>query len=83
VGLANRGITFWGFERRDERNGRWIALAMLPACVKAHMAACTWHLFEIPIPLKGLVVLQAFTTLMGNLALAAAAWNLLPSEPQP
>jgi len=79
--LAIVAVTLWG-ERRDEPQWRWIALAMLPALVSA-MAACTWHLFDNPDALKGLVVLQAFTTLMGNVALAAAAWNLLPAEPQP
>jgi hypothetical protein len=41
------------------------------------MAACTWHLFDNSSALKGLVVLQAGLTAIGNVALAAAAWNLL------
>jgi hypothetical protein len=54
------------------------------------MAACTWHLFDNSPALEGLVVLQAGLTALGNIALAAAAWNLLrlqrtgglrPSEP--
>jgi len=87
--LAIVAITFWG-ERRDEPQWRWIALAMLPALVSA-MAACTWHLFDNPDALKGLVVLQAFTTLMGNLAprrrrlepaaRRAPAMSLLPAGP--
>jgi hypothetical protein len=49
---------------------------MLPALLSA-MAACTWHLFDNSSALKGLVVLQAGLTAIGNVALAAAAWNLL------
>jgi hypothetical protein len=75
--LAIVAVVRWG-ERRHEKEWRWIALAMLPALVSA-MAACTWHLFDNPDQLKGLVVLQAFTTMVGNGALAAAARNLLPA----
>jgi hypothetical protein len=66
-------------ERRGEPQWRWLALAMLPALVSA-MAACTWHFFDNPEGLRGLVVLQAAITLLGNVALAAAAWNLLPAD---
>jgi len=62
--------------RRQETGWRWLALAMLPALVSA-MAACTWHLFDNSTALKGLVVFQAGLTALGNLALAAAAFNLL------
>jgi hypothetical protein len=41
------------------------------------MAACTWHLFDNSSALKGLVVFQAGLTALGNLALAAAVFNLL------
>jgi len=61
--------------RRQETGWRWLALAMLPALVSA-MAACTWHLFDNARELKGLVVFQAATTLIGNGTLALAAWNL-------
>ena len=54
---------------------------MLPALVSA-MAACTWHLFDNTEALRGLVVFQAFTTLIGNIAMAAAAWQLLPAPRQ-
>ena len=40
------------------------------------MAACTWHFFDNSENLRGLVVLQAGFTLMGNSALAFAAWKL-------
>lgn len=59
--------------RSGEGRWRWLALAMVPALVSA-MAACTWHLFDNTPELYGLVVLQAFTTLVGNGAMAAAAW---------
>lgn len=52
-----------------------LALAMLPALVSA-MAACTWHLFDNSEALKGLVLLQACLTLLGNVVLAMAALQL-------
>ena len=52
-----------------------LALAMLPALGSA-MAACTWHLFDNSEALRGLVVLQASLTLLGNIALALAALQL-------
>ncbi len=61
---------------RGEGGWRWLSLAMVPALASA-MAACTWHLFDNSAELKGLVVLQAGLTTLGNIALAVAAWNLL------
>ena len=58
---------------------RWLALAMTPALVSA-MAACTWHLFDNSEVLRGLVLLQAATTALGNACLAGAAWHLWRSE---
>ena len=52
-----------------------LAPAMLPALVSA-MAACTWHLFDNSEALRGLVLLQASLTLLGNVALALAALQL-------
>ncbi len=78
--LAIAAIVRWG-ERRHEPQWRWLALAMLPALISA-MAACTWHLYDNTEALRGLVVFQAFTTLIGNIALAVAAWQLLPSPRQ-
>jgi hypothetical protein len=63
-------------EVRCEPGWRWLALAMLPALVSA-MCACTWHLYDNAASLKGLVVLQAALTTLGNLALALAALGLL------
>ena len=56
------------------------ALAMLPNLASA-MAAITWHIFDNSLELKGLVVLQAALTTLGNICLAYAAWNLFKSEP--
>jgi hypothetical protein len=61
-------IQAWGVSRQ-EPGWRWLALAMVPALASA-MAACTWHLFDNSPALQGL-------TALGNLTLAAAAWNLL------
>ena len=58
----------------DRRGLRGMALAMLPALVSA-MAACTWHLFDNPESLRGLVVIQATFTLVGNGTLALAAFR--------
>ena len=55
------------------------ALAMLPNLCSA-MAAITWHIFDNSPELKGLVVLQAALTMLGNICLAFAAWNLYKSE---
>ena len=52
-----------------------MAWAMLPALVSA-MAACTWHLFDNSEALRGLVLLQASLTLLGNVVLALAALQL-------
>jgi hypothetical protein len=89
--LAMFAVQAFG-QRRQETGWRWLALAMLPALVSA-MAACTWHLFDNPPALQGLVVLQAACTLLGNGGLAVAAWSLwrrqcrmdalTPGEPKP
>ncbi|MEN9766165.1 DUF2499 domain-containing protein [Vulcanococcus sp.] len=70
--LAMWAIQSWGIQRR-EREWQWLALAMLPALISA-MAACTWHLFDNSAALKGLVVLQAGCTVLGNSTMAVAAW---------
>ena len=57
----------------------WLAIAMLPNLASA-MAAITWHIFDNSIELKGLVVIQAALTTVGNICLAFAAWNLFRSE---
>ena len=72
--LAMLAIQRWGLSRA-ERAWSWLALAMVPALISA-MAACTWHLFDNAAELKGLVVLQAGTTAIGNGAMAISAWNI-------
>jgi hypothetical protein len=62
-------------QARGEGGWRWLSLAMVPALISA-MAACTWHLYDNATELKGLVVLQAGITALGNGALALATWNL-------
>jgi len=76
--LAMLAIQQLGIERR-ERGWRWLAVAMLPALVSA-MCACTWHLFDNPDALRGLVVLQAGLTTVGNLCLAIATLLLLREQ---
>tara|TARA_B100000579_G_scaffold173774_1_gene141640 strand:+ start:383 stop:691 length:309 start_codon:yes stop_codon:yes gene_type:complete len=57
----------------------YFALAMLPNLASA-MAAITWHIFDNSEELRGLVVIQAVLTTLGNITLAFAAWNLFRSE---
>ena len=76
--LAMVAIQQLGLLRR-ERGWHWLALAMLPALVSA-MCACTWHLFDNPQALYGLVVLQAGLTTIGNLCLALAVFFLLREQ---
>jgi len=58
----------------------WLSAAMIPALISA-MAACTWHLYDNAESLRWLVTLQASTTLLGNVTLAIAAWNLQRNAP--
>jgi hypothetical protein len=76
--LAIVAVQAYGRTRR-EGGWRWLALAMVPALGSA-MAACTWHLFDNSEALRGLVLLQAALTAVGNGALALAAWNLLRQQ---
>jgi Protein of unknown function (DUF2499) len=54
---------------------RGLAIAMLPALVSA-MCACTWHFFDNATSLEWLVTVQAGMTLLGNITLAIAAYNI-------
>jgi len=76
--VAIAAVQAYGLRQR-EGGWRWLALAMLPALGSA-MAACTWHLFDNPEELRGLVVLQAGLTTVGNGTLALAGWNLLRQQ---
>ncbi len=73
-------IVRWGILRSNQAMAL-LALAMLPNLASA-MAAITWHIFDNSPELKGLVVLQAGLTVIGNTCLAAAAWNLVRVEGQ-
>ncbi|NKB73296.1 MAG: DUF2499 domain-containing protein [Synechococcus sp. s2_metabat2_7] len=67
--IAQRG------SRGSQMSMIWLSAAMIPALISA-MAACTWHLYDNAESLRWLVTLQASTTLLGNVTLAIAAWNL-------
>ena len=60
---------------RSQTSMIWLSAAMIPALISA-MAACSWHLYDNSESLRWLVTLQASTTLLGNVTLAFAAWNL-------
>ncbi|TVQ46806.1 MAG: DUF2499 domain-containing protein [Gloeocapsa sp. DLM2.Bin57] len=61
----------------------WKSLSwgMLPALVSA-MCACTWHFFDNLPSLEWLVLIQAATTVIGNLTLLAAGWWIWRSHQQ-
>ncbi|MFZ4805191.1 MAG: DUF2499 domain-containing protein [Synechococcus lacustris] len=64
---------------RGEGGWRWLALAMVPALTSG-MIVCVWHLYNNSTELKGLLVLQAGLTLLGNTSLAVASLNLLRQQ---
>lgn len=70
-------LAIWLVWRYGELTGekKWwgLSLAMFPALISA-MCAVTWHFFDNAETLDWLVVLQAGMTLLGNIALCAAAW---------
>ena len=76
--LAIYFLAQWG-KASNNRALIWLALAMLPNLASA-MAAITWHIFDNSEFLKGLVVLQAALTTLGNTCLALAAWNLVRTK---
>ena len=47
----------------------WLSLAMIPNLIGA-MCAITWHIYDNPEALYGLVTLQGIFTLIGNSTLA-------------
>ena len=65
--------------KANNRPLNWLSLSMVPNLASA-MAAITWHIYDNSIELKGLVVLQAGLTFLGNSAMALAALNLLKSS---
>ena len=50
----------------------WFGIAMIPNLIGA-MCAITWHIYDNPIELYGLVTLQGIFTIMGNTTLAIAS----------
>tara|TARA_Y100001968_G_scaffold321506_1_gene356042 strand:+ start:41854 stop:42153 length:300 start_codon:yes stop_codon:yes gene_type:complete len=64
---------------KNNRPLNWLAIAMLPNLASA-MTAITWHIYDNSIELKGLVVLQAALTVIGNTAMAASAFNIFRLE---
>lgn len=62
-------------------NERWKGLTwgMLPLHASG-VCACTYHFFYNPSDLQFLVTLQAFTTLLGNITLAYAAYRIAISN---
>eukprot|EP00877_Chromochloris_zofingiensis_P005878 jgi/Chrzof1/1543/Cz10g11230.t1 len=58
-------------------NSTWKGMtwAMMPSLGSA-MAACTWHFFYNSPDLEFLVALQAFLTVMGNIAFWVAAYRI-------
>lgn len=66
----------WAYARvSGSRRWRWLAWAMLPALLGA-MSALTWHLFDNDPRLDWIVTGQATWTLVGNCALALAAYGI-------
>ena len=53
----------------------WFGLAMIPNLIGA-MCAITWHIYDNPIELYGLVTFQGIFTTLGNSTLAAASYYL-------
>ena len=53
----------------------WLGIAMIPNLIGA-MCAITWHIYDNPVQLYGLVTLQGVFTTIGNLTLAGASFYL-------
>ena len=53
----------------------WFSIAMIPNLIGA-MCAITWHIYDNPMQLYGLVTLQGIFTTIGNSTLAAASYYL-------
>ena len=53
----------------------WVSLAMIPNLISA-MCAITWHIYDNPLELYGLVTLQGIFTLIGNSTLALASFHI-------
>jgi hypothetical protein len=62
-------------EASDNLAWRSLSLGMLPALVSA-MCACTWHIFDNAPDLEWLVTLQAVMTVVGNITMCLAGWQI-------
>ena len=56
-----------------------LSYGMLPNLASA-MTAITWHIFDNSIILKGLVVLQASLTIIGNSTMALSTYYIFRKE---
>jgi hypothetical protein len=72
-------VAIWSIWSYAEASGnlawRSLSFGMLPALVSA-MCACTWHLFDNAAELEWLVTLQAAMTVVGNMTMCLAAWQI-------
>ena len=57
----------------------WLGLAMIPNLIGA-MCAITWHIYDNPMQLYGLVSLQGIFTTIGNSTLAVASYYLFKNS---
>jgi len=57
----------------------WFGLAMIPNLIGA-MCAITWHIYDNPMQLYGLVSLQGIFTTIGNSTLAVASYYLFKNS---
>ena len=53
----------------------WLSIAMVPNLIGA-MCAITWHIYDNPDTLYGLVTLQGIFTFIGNSTLALASLTI-------
>jgi len=60
---------------KNYKNFFWFGIAMIPNLIGA-MCAITWHIYDNPMQLYGLVTLQGVFTTIGNSTLAAASFYI-------
>ena len=57
----------------------WFGLAMIPNLIGA-MCAISWHIYDNPLELYGLVTLQGIFTILGNSTLAIASFYIFKNS---
>ncbi len=57
----------------------WFGLAMIPNLIGA-MCAISWHIYDNPLELYGLVTLQGIFTIIGNSTLAITTFYIYRSS---